>query len=191
MNTAASRALSASLGLVILSAGLPSIGARRTVEDDPTRAWTSVGATGTLDESSIGLARFGSNGAVAVLESVPLPATLTIRYNVVAVDGLFATGSEGLPHCLNVGVRDNGAGAHVVVRVKEVGLGDVGTPRTLATFNSDLTEPAPDYRRNLVCTHQLAFDFYRHAYFVEAQLVKTSRDGEPGLQMMNIALDFQ
>lgn len=185
------RSFLVSLGLVIALAGLLSIGTLGAQSNEVTRAWTSMGATGTLDDASIALARFGSNGAVAVQESSRLPATLTIRYNVVAVDGLFVSSSEGLPHCLNVRFRDNGSGAQVIVRVKEVNLDGDGTPRTLATFNSNLYGLTPDYRRALVCTHQLAFDFYRNGYFVEAQLVKTSREGEPGLQMISIALDFQ
>jgi hypothetical protein len=186
MKTPTSQTIGLLLVFVLMVSSAPA------ARQDVTRAWVSAGAAGTLDETSTALARFGSNGAVAIMDSARFPATLTIRYNIVAVDGLWedTTTSEGLPLCLNVRHRDNGPNARVVVRIKQVDLAD-GTITTATTFDSDKTFVADDYRHNLVCDPALAFDFYRNAYFVEAQLSRRTAAGNPGLQIISIRRDFQ
>jgi hypothetical protein len=186
MKTPISQTIGLSLVFVLM------VSSAAAARQDVTRAWVTAGAAGTLDETSTALARFGSNGAVAVMDSARFPATLTIRYNIVAVDGLWedTTSSEGLPLCLNVRHRDNGPDARVVLRVRQVNLTD-GTMTTTAAFDSDTTFVADDYRHNLVCSRALAFDFYRNAYFVEAQLSRRTAAGNPGLQIISIRRDFQ
>jgi hypothetical protein len=167
-------------------------------QDTPRRSWTHIGAAGMTDESSAPL-RFGSNGAVAVGLSVAAPARVVLRYNITAVNGLFASESdpEGLPLCLVVRYRDTGANARVVVRIKSVLFGITAEPgehvRTLITFDSDLRgDPGTrEYVTGFVCSESLSFHFYELAYFAEVELLKSGPNGDPGLLALGIELDFQ
>src|SRR5688572_22376622 len=51
------------------------------------KCWTAVGSDGTVDEADLGTVALSSNSA-AVKDAVA-NATVDIRYNVVAVDGVF------------------------------------------------------------------------------------------------------
>jgi hypothetical protein len=165
-------------------------------QDTPQRSWTHIGAAGVPDESSDPL-RFGSNGAVAVGLSVAAPARVVLRYNITAVNGLFASESgEGLPLCLHVRYRDTGPDARVVVRIREVSFGIFADPgehvRTLITFNSDSQSGlgSREYEGATVCSPNLAFHFFQHAYFAEVELLKLGPSGDPGLHALGIQLDF-
>jgi hypothetical protein len=167
-------------------------------QDTPQRSWTHIGAAGVPDESSAPL-RFGSNGAVAVGLSVAAPARVVLRYNITAVNGLFANeapNSEGLPLCLHVRYRDTGPDARVVVRIREVSFGIFAGPgehvRTLITFNSDSQSGSGsrEYVGATVCSTNLAFQFFQHAYFAEVELLKLGPRGDPGLHAFGIQLDF-
>jgi hypothetical protein len=162
-------------------------------QDTPQRSWTHVGAAGVPDESSAPL-RFGSNGAVAVGLSVAAPARVVLRYNITAVNGLFAN-EEGLPLCLHVRYRDTGADARVVVRIRQVIFGIFAEPgehvQTLVTFNSDSADlESREYVGATVCSERLAFHFYNNAYFAEVELWKLGPTGDPGLHALGIQLDF-
>src|SRR5262245_40033278 len=73
----------------------------------PQRSWTTVGSAGTVDESSAAYVVYGTGpiclvghpcpsnptmllgDAVFVADAAPVETSVRIRYNVVAVDGLF------------------------------------------------------------------------------------------------------
>ena len=166
-------------------------------QDTPPRSWTQIGATGVLDESSAPV-RFGSNGAVAVGVSAAAPARAVLRYNITAVNGLFASQASGenLPLCLHLRYRDTGADARVVVRIKRASFGpQPGEPdvHTLITFDSN-SRPYLEGREYVwatVCSPDLAFGFYESAYFAEVELWRLQPGGDPGLHALGIRLDFQ
>ena len=166
-------------------------------QDSPQRSWTHIGAAGVPDESSAPL-RFGSNGAVAVGLSVGAPARVVLRYNITAVDGLFAIGDDAsVPLCLHVRYRDTGADARVIVRIKQVIFrppADEPDVLTLITFDSN-SRPLSDvearqYAWATVCSPALRFAFYENAYFAEVELLKLAPTGDPGLHALGIRLDF-
>jgi hypothetical protein len=166
-------------------------------QDTPQRSWTHIGAAGVPDESSAPL-RFGSNGAVAVGFSAAAPARVVLRYNITAVNGLWASeaSGEGLPLCLHLRYRDTGADARVIVRIKAVTFRpgpDEPDVLTLVTFDSNSrAEPGSrEYVWATVCSTNLAFGFYEHAFFAEVELWKLEPTGDPGLHALGIRLDFQ
>ena len=152
-------------------------------QDTPQRSWTQIGAAGVPDESSAPL-RFGSNGAVAVGLSAAAPARVVLRYNITAVNGLFASEAAGehLPLCLHLRYRDTGADARVIVRIKRVSLSpQPGEPdvQTLITFDSN-SRPfleGREYVWSTVCSADPGFGFYASAYLAEVELWKLQAGG--------------
>jgi hypothetical protein len=102
------------------------------------RDWTTVGAAGTVDEADRDKVVF-SGGFVTMRSEAT--GTLNLRYNVVAVDGLF--GGNGAE--LGVRFRDNGPDARVVVRLKRYNL-VTGATATLLTLNSDDFEVSDSFQ---------------------------------------------
>lgn len=144
------------------------------------RMWTSVGSAGTVDEADAALASF--NGAVASVKSTKT-GTLNIRYNVVAVDGLF--GGDGI--YLLMRFRDTGAGARVVARLKRVNLA-TGVTTTLLTADSDAVAGNPDFQVGEVSNCSGGPDFFANAYFVDVEITKTSETANPGLGALQVGL---
>lgn len=159
------------LGFVLLAGGLSPAWA------DNFEPWTTVGSAGTVDEGDTGIAVF-SLANVTVSGAAALPANLDIRYNIVAVDGLLQ-GGDGI--LMTARFRDNGAGARVILRLREVDLstGIVVTRLTLDS-NSFAASNAFQTQSTSTCTGNF-FDFNRKAYFIEAVLQKSAADGAPGL----------
>jgi hypothetical protein len=78
--------------------------------------WTAVGSTGTVDDADISILDTDDT-IVQIKSTAPLPASLDIRYNVVAVDGVFSPG-DGVRMVARF--RDNGTAARVRVSLFEV-----------------------------------------------------------------------
>ena len=118
------------LVLTIIAVGSPlSASADDSVDLKP---WTTVGSAGTVDEASLSVVSL--NGPFAsVRASAALPATVIIRYNVTAVDGLLTPGGG---HCIVANWRDNGSGAQVIVSLKRFNLSTYEVT-TLDTLNSN------------------------------------------------------
>lgn len=143
--------------------------------------WTTVGSAGTVDEAdtqTIDLSGAGAN----IANTAPLPATATIRYNVVAVDGLLANfGNLGGVHMSAV-FRDNGSTARIRLRLREV-ENATGTLRTRLTLDSNAFPAASGFQRRSVdsCASgtPFNFDFERKAYFIEAEIERGSAAGLP------------
>ena len=145
--------------------------------------WTTIAAAGTVDEADTSIVNFNTYIA-QILPTAPLPANLDIRYNVVAVDGLFA-GGDG--YRLTVRFRDNGSAARVVVRLKRYNF-DTGTLSTLMTLNSNSwpASTATQTRSVAVCSPSWGFDFQTYAYFVETTVTKSATGGNPALAAIKI-----
>jgi hypothetical protein len=88
-------------------------------------------------------------------------ATLNIRYNIVATEGLFGGDRIGM----RVRYTDNGANARVVVRLKEVNL-QTGATALRMTFDSNAFPQAAGAQTQFVntpCSSGSFFDFTANA----------------------------
>jgi hypothetical protein len=145
--------------------------------------WTTGGSTGTVDEADLNLVMFTEN--TAAISSAVTNATGDIRYNVVAVDGVFG----GDRHAKNLTVRfaDNGENARVLVHLRRVHI-DSGVLTTLTTLDSN------NYPASTVAQTQSQvfncgdseFDFENHIYYIETQLIKTGSGGTPLIRSIHI-----
>jgi hypothetical protein len=141
--------------------------------------WTTVGSAGTVDEADSHLVSF--NLATATLRP-GATGILNLRYNIVAVDGLFgAPGAE-----LGVRFRDNGAAAQVIVRLKRYNL-VTGAIATLLTLNSNAFRAQNGFQLRTVVDCSLEFDFFDFAYFMDVELHKDNLAGTPALDVIQLA----
>jgi len=204
-----SRAFSWFLALTLtLCAALSASPAALADDFDYSKAWTTVGSAGTVDEADAGKLVF--QGSVAAFPEIlpplpteqtaqaesnaliPLPTqttTATIRYNVTAVDGLFAAGNT---LGMTVRFRDDGGWAQVLIRLYEQDI-YTGATNLLLTFDSNAFTPSPNYQTQAVgvAVPYWSFDFNQKAYFIEATLSKTSNiitinGGKPGLAIIKL-----
>jgi hypothetical protein len=146
--------------------------------------WTSVGSAGTVDETDNGIVVF-NQGIASITPASAVGASLDIRYNVVAVDGVF--GGDGL--AMNARFRDAGATERVILRLKSYSFA-TGLTQTLLTLDSNTFPASAAFQTRSVGACGLGLDFLRNAYFVEAQLIKVGAGGLPQLGAMQVGLTF-
>jgi hypothetical protein len=175
---------------------------------DVDKNWTTVGSAGTLDEKSVGKVFFdqskvqmgqmvgpanpGSSALVSTADSA------VIRYNITAVDSLFAprvcrlnTSLSSQDVRLRLRYLAAGPGARVVAKLIEVDLA-TGTERLLLTFDS--TGPglslsdSYQVQSTSLCGRPWNFDFQSKAYYIEATLTGSSIGAftAAGIQMIQI-----
>jgi hypothetical protein len=98
-----------------------------------------------------------------------------LRYNLSAVDGLFNT-ANGF---MRLRVRDNGAGANVLVALKRSNVA-AGGIETIATFDSDSLTASSGFQTpaNVLFTH--TFDFTNYVYWLDVTLNRIDATGQPG-----------
>jgi hypothetical protein len=181
------RSLVLLLVLTMSVIGSPSSAAADDFEN--LKPWTTVGSAGTVDEAS--LSAVSLNGPFAsVRATATLPATVIIRYNVTAVDGLVV----GSGHCFEVIFRDNGSGGRVIVTLKRFNFSTFETT-TLSVIDSDTLPPDPWFVGIGLCgisgqfsnpSQMHFFDFEHNAYYVEAQIIKTADGGNPTLASVRL-----
>jgi hypothetical protein len=149
-------------------------------QDD--KAWTTIGSAGTVDES--GQMTFTDN--IAYLES----DQAVIRYNVVAVDGLF---NEGIPAAfprMTVRFRDNGSNNRVIVRLRRAPI-DGGNSVTLLRLDSNDYAGSSSFQTQSVTAcgdEAFSFDFANFAYYIEVTMSRTALPVTPGLASIKIDL---
>lgn len=178
---------------------------------DVDKNWTTVGSAGTLDEKSVGKVFFDQS-KVQMGQVIGTTTTTTtgnpglistqtdsavIRYNVTAVDSLFASRlcrtNKSFPS-LDVQLRlrylASGPGARVVAKLIEVDLA-TGTEIPRLTFDS--AGPGLSLSDNYqvqsisVCGRPWNFDFQNKAYYIEATLtVNSIVITAAGIQMIQI-----
>ena len=141
--------------------------------------WTTVGSAGTVDEQDLSLVNL-VNGEAQMLAAAAAPATLNIRYNIVALDDIVGLGQ----YAFNSRFRDNGNGAQVRLRLNSYSLGS-GITSTVATFDSNSFPSAVGYQTRGFCIFP-DFNFADHAYFIDAELIKTGASGTPALGIVQI-----
>lgn len=153
---------------------------------DVERFWTTVGSAGTLDEKSEGKVFFdhavvqkGDTLVIAPARRQPriegkvdMTDSAVIRYNVVAVDGLFEQYMIGM----KVRFLDEGD-AQVIAKLIEVDIA-TGAEVTRLTFDSDAAPVSSGYHAHEVfadCSWpKEPFDFVRKAYYIEATLTTSA-----------------
>jgi len=162
----------------------------------PTRVWTAIATTGTVDEGDTGIYEFHDTGAVA-FKSSAVSGTLDVRFNVTGLPVVETAPPPEEPdgplgHCvaLRAVVRDTGAGARVVVRLMQLDLFRGTGIRTLGELDSDAALLAStSYHRLERCLSlpvDFQFDSGQFVYFVQAQLVKSSGAANPGLRAVSV-----
>jgi len=145
--------------------------------------WTTVGSAGTVDEADLSTVALSANSA-SVSGSVA-NATVDIRYNVVAVNGVF--GGERNTKTLTVRFADNGAAAQVIVRLIQLNISN-GSFNILAQLDSNDFTPsnvAQKQSRGFNCDAP-EFDFAKNIYFFDVQLKKTAVGGNPLIRAIQI-----
>jgi hypothetical protein len=173
--------------------------ATAAVHADTRNFWTTIGATGDVDEADVSKVLKHDTGSIALKSSVVGRAV--VRYNVVAVGGLENDDDPAEPEPsysmgLNALVRDTGPTARVIVRLRQMNR-ETGALTTLATLDSDGWDSFADdqyHRRGVIIRRSpgdlvLGLDFVENAYFVEVELIKTAASGNPGLKAIAIVKD--
>jgi hypothetical protein len=159
----------------------------------PASIWTQLANTGEVDEADLSVFQFHDTGSVAIKSGVS-NTTLDIRYSISANGNYGFEGtppSEGPDPCirLKASLRDTGAGARVIVRLKQMDIGS-GAMKTLAMIDSDRDGlVSTDYILYQACANvpiDFPFDFRFFTYFVEAQLIKTAAGANPGLKVVQV-----
>src|SRR5688572_6439060 len=135
--------------------------------------WTTVGSAGTVDEADV--AEFETAGSqVRILDTAALPASVVIRYNVVAVNGVSGGNRVGM----GARYRDNGNGARVLTVLRRVNL-MTGVTTPMLTIDSNAFPTSSTFQVQSVAACALFFDFSSNAYFVETTLTKSSAAANP------------
>ena len=156
-------------------------------------SWQAIGATGTPDESSGARILLQNNGWAEIRPEIS-KASVKLRYNIPPVDGLKGFPDEEYSgYELRVHARDNGAAARVIVTVKAMHWGDGGI-RTLVQLDSDSFEPGTDifWGGGFLRDETGVMKYFRpfhNAYWAEVQLIKTAREGRPGIQALGILVE--
>lgn len=120
--------------------------------------------------------------------------SVTIRYNVTAVDGLFTNNSNALRMTLRY--LDTGDHARLIVKLIEKNL-TTGLKTTRLTFDSNVYAASPDYQVHYVSDgRQTDFDFSQNTYYIEA-VMKMTREvivnpflAGPKLEMVKLDRTF-
>lgn len=168
--------------LLALLVGIPSAAWAQNVN----QWWSTVATTGEVDEANQGVIDY--NTPIATIKSTaPNPTTVTLRYQVSPVDGLFFAGCKQL----RVRYRDDGAGARVQVFLRRVDI-TTGAMITHLSFDSNLFPQAAAFQTQIGPCGNFAFDWMRYSYWVEAVMSKSlAQDvpGKPGLEAVQIIPD--
>ncbi|HXG64481.1 MAG TPA: hypothetical protein VNO70_05195 [Blastocatellia bacterium] len=148
------------------------------------KSWTTAGSAGTVDNDSLDIVSLSGGGVAALSNTAPPAATGHIRYNVVAVDGLFGVGFPKM----TVRYQDNGPNAQVRLLLMRYPIAG-GVPEVMIEFDSNDHAAAPQLqtRSTNPCDANFTFDFSRYIYWIEAQLERTDETGFPLLVAIQLS----
>ena len=139
-----------------------------------TAYWTTAGSASASEDEANPAKPTYTNHTAAVNGGET--GTYVLRYNVTAVDGLFNTAANGF---MRVRVRDNGAGANVLVMLRRSNL-SAGGIETIATFDSEAIGAGSGYQTPSDVTFNHTFDFTGHVYWLDVTLKRIDASGVPG-----------
>lgn len=141
--------------------------------------WTTIGSAGAAMAGGVTHA-----GTAAVLDA----NSATVRYNIVATEGLFATDPDApfLATSTSMAARflDPGNTSRVIVRLRRTHLLTSATS-TLLTIDSNNFGASNLYQNQTVGCGQ-GFDFATYAYFVEVVLSRTVNNATAGIASIQI-----
>jgi len=141
--------------------------------------WTTIGSAGVAMGGGVTDA-----GTAAVLDS----NSATVRYNIVAVDGLFEPDPDApfLATSTSMAARflDPGNNSRVIVRLRRTHLITSATS-TLLTIDSNNFGASNLYQNQSVGCGP-GFDFSTYAYFVEVVLSRTAVNASAGIASIQI-----
>ncbi|NEO93628.1 MAG: hypothetical protein F6K56_26885 [Moorea sp. SIO3G5] len=168
------------VGLVLMLTLFSSV----AVANAQTRCWTTVGSTGTVTDLADSEAAGIDGNHIGIRREVS-NATVSIRYNVTAVSGIF--GGERNTKTIAVRFVDNGDAAQVMVKLQQLNL-STGSLSTLAELNSNNFQPNFQAQERVIpfnCQRP-DFDFSKNVYYIVVELIKTGADGRPLIRGIRI-----
>ena len=143
------------------------------------RQWTTIGSAGVAMGGGVTNA-----GTAAVLDS----NSATVRYNVVATDGLFESNPDfpflATSTSMSARFLDPGNNSRVIVRLRRTNLATSATS-TLLTIDSNNFGASNLYQNQTVGCGQ-GFDFSTYAYYVEVALSRTADNASAGIASIQI-----
>jgi hypothetical protein len=142
--------------------------------------WTSVGSAGTVDEADLGVVALSTDRAA--VKPATIAASVELRYNIVAIEGLFPGACK--TKTLMIRYADNGNKAQVIVRLHTFNI-KTGVSSILAEFNSNDKDPSNVAQAKDV-TFDTDFNFETNIYYIEVQLIKIGIGGNPLIQGLQI-----
>jgi hypothetical protein len=158
-----------------------------------TGVWSAAGNSGAVDSTQQSVYQTNGTGSVQVKSNAT--GTIVLRYNVSGMPRVFRQPydpeDDGPDQRIQLmaRLRDTGAGARVVVRLRELNLA-TGSLRTLALINSDNSfSSGTEYFNEIVylsVDEEFQFDYWRFAYYIEAELSKTTATANPGLMAVQV-----
>jgi hypothetical protein len=149
--------------------------------------WTAAGVTGIVDEADTNIYVFNSTGSVSIKKSVA-SGTLDIRFPVQTLPN--NESPEGACVQMRARLRDTGVGARVLVRLIRLDV----TSGSLRSIGEIDTNTVPEFEGDHYSVYQTClnvpnafpFDVGSFAYYVHAQLIKTTATANPGLKAVQI-----
>src|SRR4051812_36666351 len=161
----------------------------------PPSIWSAAAVTGTVDEAGLNIYQFNSTGSASIKSSVS-SGTLDLRFPVQTLPDLLMPQQGDCPE-LRVNLRDTGAGARVVVRLMALSIfpGSGTALTSLGVIDSNATAMSGDptqYRTYRTCLNtpspgsEFLIDRAFFAYYVDAELTKSTPSANPGLMSVQI-----
>lgn len=143
-------------------------------------AWSSVGTTGAIDESSTSLLQL-SNGTIQFQGSKI--GTATVRYQV---QDLFPDAANPSPKWLGLRFRDNGLDSRIQARLYQLNWGTGVVTALGPVWDSDTTTASASFQSAWRSDCTLALDFYNNSYWVDVTLTRTTTVGTPAVQQVRM-----
>lgn len=159
--------------LIFLLGSFAAVNAQR-------HCWTSVGSDGMVDEADLGTVALSSN--TAAVKPATIAASVEIRYNIVATEGLF--GGECNAKTLTIRYADNGPKARVIAKLHTLNITN-GVTSILAEFDSNTKDPS-NVAQTQTVSFGTDFNFEKNIYYIEVELIKTGTGGNPLIRALQV-----
>ncbi|HXD32564.1 MAG TPA: hypothetical protein VN643_15690 [Pyrinomonadaceae bacterium] len=134
------------------------------------RSWTAAGATGTIDDDSLAIARFNN---FAITLNPGATGTARVRYNITAVDGMnqYCPATQSTIKTRFRNSRNTGDTARLQYELKVTNVLSGGST-TLYTFDSNGISAGSAFT-TATATPAIDFDFAQNVYWIDATLFRT------------------
>jgi len=147
------------------------------------KSWTTDATAGAVDEGDADEVNL-STGVIHLNTGTTASAQAAIRYNVVATDGLFATGYPRM----RVRFRDGGANAQVIVSLYRINMETGSNAKVLELDSNDYAGSNTfQTQTTAACAgSNFGFDFTDNAYYIEVKLSRSASNGLAGLATIQL-----